>query len=107
MRASDHLRCDVLHIGSISHKHTRCAQYLRAPSTNVRPTASVLNAGIAAYRMLQCMTYHYRTILGTEVNTAKHKHVPTDTESMHRLDDERLPLPVRTIASEHMQLWNQ
>ena len=35
-------------------------------------------------------------MLGTEVEDTDCKHVPTDTESAHRLDDERLLLAVRT-----------
>ena len=52
---------------------------------------------LVAYR---CHSAHDVSILGTEVEDTNCKHVPTDTESTHRLDDERLPLAVRTIASE-------
>jgi hypothetical protein len=48
------------------------------------------------------VSYHQyqRTILGTEVDDTNCEHVPTDTESVHRLDDEHLLLAVRT---KHME----
>lgn len=39
-------------------------------------------------------------MLGTVVDDTNCTHVPTDMESMHRLDDEHLPLPVRTMTSQ-------
>jgi hypothetical protein len=96
-----------MYLNTGTYPQVQCARVYQTIIRHVPPTASVLHPNTCGILMPPRMTYRHRTILGTEVDNKECKHVPTDTESMHRLDDERLPLSVRTIALQHMQRYNQ